>query len=189
MINESYYNDFPQLESKRLLLRKLTLADAPDVQLIRSDEKVMNYMDSEKHMTIQYSENFISENLKMYEQKKGIFWGLIEKTSGKFIGDFAYWKIDTKNSRAEIGFSLKPEFWGKGFMKEAMIQIIDFGFNDLKLHSIEANINPGNENSRGILTKLGFKKEAYFRENYYFNGKYLDSEIYSLLKIDFNPIK
>lgn len=111
--------------------------------------------------------------------------GLIEKTSGKFIGDFAYWKIDNKNSRAEIGYALKPEFWGKGFMKEAMIQIINFGFNDLKLHSIEANINPGNENSRGILTKLGFKKEAYFRENYYFNGEYLDSEIYSLLKIDF----
>lgn len=185
MIDEIYFNDFPQLESKRLLLRKLTLADAPDVQIIRSDEKVMNYMDSDKHVTIQYSENFISENLKMYGQKEGIFWGLIEKTSGKFIGDFAYWKIDKKNSRAEIGYALKPEFWGKGFMKEAMIQIINFGFNDLKLHSIEANINPGNENSRGILTKLGFKKEAYFRENYYFNGEYLDSEIYSLLKIDF----
>jgi len=185
MINEIYFNDFPQFESKRLLLRKLTLADAPDVQLIRSDKKVMNYMDSDNHATIQYSENFISENLKMYGQKEGIFWGLIEKTSGKFIGDFAYWKIDKKNSRAEIGYVLKPEFWGKGFMKEAMIKIINFGFDDLKLHSIEANINPENENSRGILTKLGFKKEAYFRENYYFNGEYLDSEIYSLLKIDF----
>lgn len=79
MIDEIYFNDFPQLESKRLLLRKLTLADAPDVQLIRSDEKVMNYMDSDKHVTIQYSENFISENLKTYGQKEGIFWGLSKK--------------------------------------------------------------------------------------------------------------
>jgi ribosomal-protein-alanine N-acetyltransferase len=185
MINEIYFKDFPLLESERLFLRKLSLEDAPDVQLTRSDEKVMIYMDSERHKTLEYSENFISENLKMYEQKRGMFWALIEKSSQKLIGDFAFWKIDAKNSRAEIGYTLKPEFWGKGFMKEAMIEILNFGFDHLKLHSIEANINPENNNSRGILKKLGFQKEAYFRENYFFNGDYLDSEIYSLLKTDF----
>ena len=162
-----------------------SIADALNVQFIRSDEKVMNYMDSERHLTVQFSENFISENLKTYEQRNGIFWALTEKSSGKFIGDFAFWKIDKKNSRTEIGYSLSPEFWGQGYMKEAMIRILNFGFNDLKLHSIEANINPNNENSRRLLIKLGFKQEAYFRENYYYNGTYLDSEIYSLLQANF----
>ncbi len=185
MINEIYFDDFSKLETERLFLRKLSLADASEMQSVRSDERVMNYMDSERHLTIQFSEKFIAENLKIYEQKNGMFWALIEKSTGKFIGDFAFWKIDKKNSRAEIGYALKPEFWGKGYMKEAMIRIFNFGFNDLKLHSIEANINPKNESSRGILIKLGFKKEAYFRENYYFNGTYLDSEIYSLLQTDF----
>jgi len=121
----------------------------------------------------------------MYTQKRGMFWALIEISSQKFIGDFSFWKIDSKNSRAEIGYTLNPEFWGKGLMKEAMIKIINFGFDHLKLHSLEANINPENDNSRGILTNLGFLKEAYFKENYYFNGEFLDSEIYSLLEANF----
>ncbi len=185
MINEIYFKDFPGLESKRLLFRKLELTDAPEVQLIRSDEKVMIYMDSERHNTIQYSENFISRNLKMYEDKTGIFWAIIEKSSNRFVGDFAFFKIDSKNSRAEIGYTLKPEFWGMGFMKEAMCTIFNFGFRDLNLHSLEANINPENDNSRAILRKMSFKKEAYFRENYFYNGDYLDSEIYSLLTSEF----
>lgn len=185
MINEIYFKNFPKLESERLLLRKLELTDAPDVQLIRSDEKVMIYMDSERQMTIQHSENFISDKLKMYEERTGIFWAIIEKSTNKFIGDFAFFKIDNKNSRAEIGYTLKPEFWGKGFMKEAMLTIFNFGFRDLNLHSLEANINPENDNSRAILRKMRFQKEAYFKENYYYNGDYLDSEIYSLLTSEF----
>lgn len=189
MINDIYFNDFQSLESERLLLRKLELKDAPEVQLIRSDEKVMIYMDSERQLTVQYSEKFISRNLKMYEEKTGIFWAIIEKSTNKFIGDFAFFKIDHKNSRAEIGYTLKPAFWGKGFMKEAMLSTFNFGFNELNLHSLEANINPKNNNSRTILTKMGFRKEAYFRENYYYNGDYLDSEIYSLLKSEFQTGK
>lgn len=189
MINEIYFRDFPVLESERLLLRKLNMTDSQEVQSIRSDERVMRYMDSERHQTLQFSENFISENLKIYDQHNGMFWALVEKSSGKFIGDFAFWKIDKKNSRAEIGYTLKPEFWGQAYMKEAMIRILHFGFNELNLHSFEANINPENENSRRLLKKLGFKKEAYFRENYYFNGKFLDSEIYCLLKCDLLHIK
>ena len=80
---------------------------------------------------------------------------------------------------------LDPAFWGKGFMKEALIAVLDFGFRKLGLHSFQANINPENERSGKLLKQLGFVKEAYFRENYYFNGKYLDSEIYSLLERDF----
>jgi ribosomal-protein-alanine N-acetyltransferase len=51
----------------------------------------------------------------------------------------------------------------------------------MNLHSIEANINPENIASRKLLEKTGFVREAYFKENYFFNGKFIDSEIYSLL--------
>ncbi len=53
----------------------------------------------------------------------GIFWAVIEKSTNKFIGDFAFFKIDKNHSRAEIGYTLKPKFWGKGLMKEAMLSI------------------------------------------------------------------
>lgn len=186
MIEDKYFKVFPKLETMRLHLRNLNLDDASEVQLIRSNEKVMTYMDSNKHLTDLDSKNFISENLKVYEQGKGIFWAIMEKSSGDFIGDFAYHRIDVKNKRGEIGYTLKPDYWGRGYMQEAMVAVIRFGFNNLQLHSIEANINPENNNSRKLLRKVGFRKEAYFRENYYFNGEFLDSEIYSLLKSDFN---
>jgi len=59
----------------------------------------------------------------------------------------------------------------------------------MKLHSIEANVNPLNEKSKKVLERVGFKKEAYFRENYLFDGKFLDSVIYSLLEKDLQTHK
>lgn len=79
---------------------------------------------------------------------------------------------------------MKPEFWGNGFMHESLIKVIDFGFNKLSLHSIEANVNPANVSSITLLEKLKFKREAYFKEDYLFNGKFLDTSIYSLLETD-----
>jgi ribosomal-protein-alanine N-acetyltransferase len=185
MINDIHFENFPRLESERLIFREFDLKDALDIQLIRSDDSVMSYMDSEYHKTIEDSENFISKNIKRYENKIGIFWAIIDKTENKFIGDFAFWNIIRENHRAEIGYTLKPAFWGKGYMTETLNRLIEFGFKDLNLHSFEAEINPKNTNSEKTLVKAGFKKEAYFKENRYFNGEYLDSEIYSLLQADF----
>ena len=189
MIDETYFKHFPTLESERLLLRKLELTDAPEIQSIRSDERVMKYMDSERQSTEEHSERFISMKLKMYQENTGIFWAIIEKSTNAFIGDFSFFKMDHKNSRTEIGYTSKSEFWGNGYMQEAMTSIFNFGFDKLNLHSLEANINSGNDKSRAILTKMGFQKEAYFRENYYYDGKYLDSEIYSLFASDFKTDK
>ena len=183
MIDSIHFDSFPNLESDRLVFRKFELSDAENIFEIRSNKKVMQFMDSDLHKSVEVSNQFIHQNLNLYKNKSGIFWAIINKKSNEFIGDFSFWKIDHKNSRGEIGYSLNPEYWGNGYMSETIGTIIDFGFNQLKLHSIEANINPKNDKSKKLLLKSGFIKEAYFRENYYHNGKYLDSEIYSLLKL------
>ena len=66
-------------------------------------------------------------------------------------------------------------------MKEAMDAVLEYGFKEMKLHSIEANVDPGNQPSIKLLEKKGFIKEAHFKENMFFNGSFLDSAIYSLL--------
>lgn len=185
MINDNCFESFPILKSERLILRAITLEDAQYIQSIRNNPKVMEFMDSNNHETLEDSKQFIQNNITSFKNKEGIYWAIIEKQTEAFIGDFSYWRIDKKNHRAEIGYTLMPEFWGKGYMSEAIKTIINFGFNDLNLHSIEANINPNNNSSRKLLQKIGFEKEAYFKENYYYNGIYLDSEIYSLLKTNY----
>ena len=67
-------------------------------------------------------------------------------------------------------------------MQEAIKAVITYAYTETTLHSIEANINPDNLASANLLEKNGFKKEAHFRENFYYNGKFLDSLIYSLVR-------
>lgn len=187
MIDESVFDGFPQLQSERLLLRSFQISDAADIQFIRSHPEIVKYLDSDPHNSLETSQAFVQNNLDAFQNKTGIAWVICEKHSMQCIGDFSYWRLDKKNHRGEIGYTLKPDFWGKGLMHETMQILIPFGFNQLKLHSIEANINPQNENSRKLLVKMGFQKEAYFRENYFYNGNYLDSEIYSLLQQWWKP--
>jgi len=172
MINNSHFITFPNLTTNRLKLRQFDCDK--DAEFI--------YMDNYKHVSIKESKQFIEKNLKTYSDKKGIFWVIELIETGETIGDFAFWKVDQQHKRGEIGYALLPKFWGKGYMNECIQTTLNFGFNDLNLHSIEANINPKNEKSRQLLLNLGFCKEAYFKENYYFNGNFIDSEIYSLLE-------
>ena len=97
------------------------------------------------------------------------------------IGNIALWRIDKAHHRAEIGYILCPEQWGKGIMDEAMKVVLFYAFNEMKLHSIEAQINPHNLQSEKLLQKNGFIKEAHFRENYFYNGRFLDTVVYSLV--------
>ena len=118
----------------------------------------------------------------MKEKAEGISWGIFKKENPELkIGNIGLFKIFHEHYRAEIGYMLQPEEQQKGIMYEALCAIIEYGFNQMKLHSIEANINPDNIASQQLLEKAGFVREAYFRENYYFGGRFIDSAIYSLL--------
>lgn len=187
MINDLFFKEFPVIESNRLILRKITIDDAPFIYEIRSNDEVMKFMDSNPHLSIQDSKKFIEKGLQTYSKKEGIFWSIINKDSKVHMGDIAIWKIIRDDHRGEIGYTLLPQFWGHGYMSEALSSIIKFGFQELKLHSFQAEINPENENSKNLLRKIGFKKEAYFVENRFFNDRYYDSEIYSLLEKYYTP--
>ncbi|MFK5879547.1 MAG: GNAT family protein [Flavobacteriaceae bacterium] len=183
-MNESVFNDFPILESNRLIFRAYKKSDAPMIFSIRTDKRVMQYMDAIIPTEVKDLEKRIEDIQKYYVNKEGITWVIVEKKSNEMIGDIGIWKFDRKNNRGEIGYLLSPEYWRKGYMKESLNTLIRFAFNELKLHSIEANVNTENKKSKQLLSSVGFKLEAHFRENYFFEGKYLDSLIYSLLQSD-----
>ena len=118
-------------------------------------------------------------------QAKGLnlVWAITLKDNPEvMIGNAGFWRTDAANHRAEVGYMLHPDYWRKGILSEALSAIIAFGFETVKFHSMCANINPKNDASRQLLLKNGFLKEAYFKQDYYFNGSFLDSEIYGLLR-------
>jgi ribosomal-protein-alanine N-acetyltransferase len=174
-------NPFTNLQTERLLLREVQETDAPEIHFFRSDDRIMQYLDREKLTSEAEALEFIGRYKKAILENEGINWGICLQNSDKLIGTIGLWRFIKANHRAEIGYSLHPDFWNKGLMNEAMQAVLDYGFKTLKLHSVEANINPQNQASRKLLEKHGFVQEAYFREDYYFQGKFLDSVIFSLI--------
>ena len=115
------------------------------------------------------------------ETNEGINWAITLKDNPKLIGVIGHYRIKPEHYRAEIGYMLLPEYHGKGIVSEAVKEAVNYGFQVMKLHSIEAIIDPDNHASAKVLEKNGFIKEAHLKENEFFNGRFLDSVIYSIL--------
>ena len=172
---------FPALETERCLLRQVEFNDAEDYFRLRSDIRIMRYIDREPWKNIGEAHDNIAKIRESLAGGEGISWAVCLKEKPQMIGMAGLWRIMKEHHRAEIGYTLLPELWNKGLMSEVLKKIIHFGFYEINLHSIEANINPENLASKKVLEKAGFKQEAYFRQNYFYNGQFLDSAIYSLI--------
>lgn len=176
------FKQFPKLTTDRLVLREHSMADASALFQLRTTDEVMHFIHRERPKNLQDIENFITSFNEGYVEGKHLAWVIaLKENPDHMIGSIGYWRTDLPNHRAEIGYMLHPEYWRKGIVSEALQATIDFGFREIKLHTISANIDPENDASRQILLKHGFIKEAHFKEDHYFNGKFLDSEVYSLL--------
>jgi len=141
----------------------------------------MRYLDQHPMNSLEEARIFIAGIEENLRNNRGITWGISFHDNPRLIGKVGFWRLIKEHYRAEIGYTLHPGLWNKGIMSEVLSEVIRYGFEKLGLHSIEANVNPNNAGSIRLLRKQGFVREAYFKENYYFNGAFLDSEIYSLL--------
>ena len=179
---ELNFSPFTEINTERLLLRCIKKSDAPTLLFLRSDETVMQYIDREKTKSLEEAEAFVAIVLETLKKNEGIMWAICLKNEpDKLIGTIGYWRFLKQHYRAEVGYMLHPNQWNKGIMKEALLAVVDFGFKVIKLHSIEAHINPENTASGILLEKAGFIREAYFKEDFCFRGKFIDSAVYSIL--------
>ncbi len=175
------FTPFPTLSTERLNLRQVEANDVEDIFLLRSDEGVMKFLDRPKAKTIEDARQLIKSIAEGIENSNAITWAISQKNDAQLIGTIGFWRIMEEHYRAEIGYLLHPDFQGKGIMQEALTKALDYGFRTLKLHSIEANINPNNVASIKLLERNRFVREAYFKENFFYAGKFLDTAIYSLI--------
>lgn len=179
------FHPFQNLETERLLLRRLTNDDFEEVIALRGNPETMKFI---PRPLVKTKEDAL-EHLRMMEEKiinnTGINWGITIKGNTKIIGIIGHYKIQPENHRSEIGYMMLPEFNGKGYMSEAIKAVLVYGFDQLNLDSVEAVIDPDNVASEKILQKIGFVKEAHILENELWEGKFWDSVIYSLLRRNF----
>ena len=173
------FSEFPTLHTPRLLLRDIVPGDAEAFFQMRSDERTMRYVARPLQKDISEAAALIEKIRANFAQNEAVAWGISFHGQSRLLGTIAFWKMDKDNHRTEIGYMLHPDYWRQGIMDEAMTATIGYCFKVLNFHSIEANTDPENAASGRILEKHGFVQEAYFRENLFYEGRFLDSRIYS----------
>jgi [ribosomal protein S5]-alanine N-acetyltransferase len=175
------FSPFKNLETERLLLRRVVKEDVNEIFALRSDKEIMKYIPRPLAKTQEDALVHFAMIDEKIENNEGINWAITLKGSPKLIGIIGHYRIKPEHHRAEIGYMLLPEYQGKGIISEAIKEVVDYGFKVMKLHSIEALIDPKNFASAKVLQKNGFVKEAHLKENKYYEGLFLDVAIYSIL--------
>lgn len=150
------FTSFPQLMTERLLLRRLSEADAHDILMIRSNEQVNQFLDRPACIDLEAAKNFIAKIEKGIANNESLYWVITLKGNDKLIGTICLWNFEADKMQAEIGFELHPDFQGKGIMQEAISKVIDYGFSELKLSVITGLTNPANLPSIKVLERNNF---------------------------------
>ncbi|MDR0223785.1 MAG: GNAT family N-acetyltransferase [Myroides odoratus] len=172
----------PILETERLILRQTNLGDAQGMFAMRSSAEVMQYIPVPLATELKEAEDYINSLQERMENKECVNWTITLKENGAMIGTIGFYRMKLQHYRTETGYMLLPQYYGKGYASEAVQRLVEYGFDDFGFHSIEAIIYPDNVGSQRVLEKCGFVREAYFKENEFHNGKFVDTAVYSKLR-------
>jgi RimJ/RimL family protein N-acetyltransferase len=185
-MSEFDFTSFPVLETERLALRRITLDDMEAWQDVWSHPDVLRYLtDFETTPSKEEVIEVIDWADNIFKEKSGMRWAITLKPKSKLIGSCGFHLYEKENRCAEIGYELHHEFWRKGIMSEALREILRFGFEDMNLHRIQADVTVGNEASAGILRQFGFTLEGTWRERTYFKGQFHDLWQFGLLEDEY----
>jgi ribosomal-protein-alanine N-acetyltransferase len=155
------FTPFPVLNTERLFLRKLSIDDANEIYFLRSDERVNKYIDRPRATSLEEAHNFINKTNHAIENNECIDWAITFKDNSRLIGSICLWNISIEENNAEVGYELLPDFQGKGIAEEAMVAVLDYGFNIMSLNKIEAYTHKENSSSTKLLEKFKFKRDLH----------------------------
>src|SRR4051794_13282339 len=117
---ELNFTPFPEIKTERLTLREITMSDAAEMLVLRTDIDAMRYIDRPKPKSIEEMYELILKISQGIQQNNSIGWGITLLNSNQLIGSIGYHRVEKENHRAEIGYMLLPSLWKKGYMSEAI---------------------------------------------------------------------
>lgn len=176
-----HFQPFPDLATDRTILRAMRAEDAPALFALRSDPKVMEHLGKPRATTLEDSERLIAAIARDMEDANGITWAITLKGADMLIGTIGFYRLKKEHYRGEVGYMLAPGLWRRGIMSEALDAVVRYGFDTVGFHSIEAVTAPENTASNTLLERNGFVQEGLFKENYFFEGRFYDSAVWSKL--------
>lgn len=179
-----------QFESKRFYMRPLRISDYETWKAAHlSAQTKQNEFDQERKsisdLTKKEFRKFLNKNETFQKENVIYYFGIFEKKTGRLLGNILFAFILRFNVQsARISYALFNNYWKHGFGKEAVSSAADFAFKKLKLHRVEAEIQPHNRASIALVKSIGFQSEGLRRGAVFFNRKWHDHMIYALLAED-----
>ena len=171
---------FPVLKTPRLDLVETLPAHAGDMFKLFSDARVTEFYPmiplSDKEEMLPVIESFKTR----FKEQQSIRWGISLKGSSAIIGTIGFHTY-TEGHKASIVFALMHEYQGKGYTSEAIKEVLRFGFKELGLKRIEAEVMQGNIDSEQVLVKSGFSYEGLLHDWMHWDGRYYDINMYFIL--------
>ncbi len=178
------------ISSERLQIRNLINKDLYDFHFYRSNPEVTKYQGFDVFSVDQAAQFLLSQQDKLFGKAgEWVQYGIVLKETGKIIGDCAI-KLQKVDPRiAEIGITISHIYQQQGFGKEALLAIISFLFDNIKIHRIVETVDAENIASINLLKSIGFRQEGHFIENIFFKGKWGSEYQYALLRREWEGLK
>jgi len=178
---------FPSLQTERLILRQIVPTDAADLYRIFADDESMRYWSCRPFSSLKQADKLVESMARAFLEGSGIHWAITLRNENRLIGKCGYNEWRKAHRRGDISYIIDRRQWGKGLVSEALRAVLEYGFNRMNLHSVEAGVTPGNDASTRMLQKLGFRLEGHLKESFLVEDVFVDSLIYSLLRKEWDP--
>lgn len=163
-VNKLNFNPFPTLKTDRLLLRQLVVNDDERIFEYQSNEENFEFVDMPIYTSIEETQNYVTKMNAGVSSNQWIIWGIADAKTNSVLGTISIWNISTEQSKAELGYGLFPGSLGKGIMNEALVKVVEYGFEIMGLKTIEAYTNAMNHKSIALLERNQFTKISSFIE-------------------------
>jgi RimJ/RimL family protein N-acetyltransferase len=178
----------PALTGTMATLRELRLADASALMAMLSTEEVMQFI-SPAPATVQGFERFIAWSNRERAQGTHVCFAIIPHGMDVPVGIFQIRQLDPGFASAEWGFAIASSFWGTGLFLDAARLVVDFAFDEIQVHRLEARAAVLNGRGIGALKKIGAVPEGILRKSLLRNGEYLDQALWTILEDDWRAIR
>lgn len=172
---------FPTIKTASLLLRQFAESDLQNVFKGLSDPDIIKYY-GVSFSTLEETKEQMKFFANLEDSGTGIWWAICSLDDHTFYGGGGLNNLSKEHKKAEVGFWLLKEFWGRDIMSEAMPLICNYGFDKLGLHRIEGFVETENINCKKAIEKLGFKLEGTMQDCEIKNGKFISLDIYAKIK-------
>ncbi len=180
-----------EIQTPRLTLREWSQADVPLMYQLLSEPDVARFNTIGIPASVQVIQDLLQPTLDDLQQptRTRYGWSMILNDDKTFVGEIGLNLATERFRSGEIFYSVTSAYWGKGLASEAAQAIVQFTFEDLQLHRLEAGVATFNPGSIRVLEKIGMQREGLRRKILPINGEWLDNYMYAMLEEDYASLK